>query len=96
MTTAGPEQTLFVVASTDLERSQIMLTRIREQMDKLPDLKACGSFELSAVSVPSSDLSPQASLEQQVEEVAKRVTEIARASLGSTLNPQEQPCKRNN
>lgn len=96
MTTAGSEQTFFVVASTDLERSQIMMTRIREQMDKLPDLKACGSFEVSAAAVPSSDLPVETSLQQQVEEVAKRVAEIARASLGSTLKMQEQQCSRNN
>lgn len=96
MTTAGPDQTFFLVASTDLERSQIMMTRIREQMDKLPDLKAYGSFEVSAVAVPSSDLPAEVSLQQQVEEVAKRVTGIARASLGSTFNRQEQQSNRNN
>ena len=89
MTSAGPEQTFFVLASTDLERSQIMMTRIREQMDKLPDLKACGTLEVSAVAVPRPDLPAETSLELQVEEVAKRFTEIARASLTSPQDGSE-------
>jgi len=85
MTTTGPEQTLFVVASTDLERSAIMTTRIREQMGKLAELKANGEFEISvaAVSLPDRE---QLSLEKQVEAVADRVTEMARAALGSRQN----------
>jgi len=79
-----------VVASTDLERSPIMISRIRGQMDKLPDLKACGSFELSSVAVPSSDLPAEISLQEKVEEVARRVTEIARAGVGIPINTQEE------
>ena len=96
MTTAGAEQTFFVVASTDLERSQIMMTRIREQMDKLPDLKACGGFEVSAVAVPSPNSTAGTSLEQQVEEVAGKVTEVVRAALDVTLHEQKQQANRSN
>ena len=47
MASAGPEQSFFVVASTDLARAEIMMTRIREQLGKLPALKAGGEVEVS-------------------------------------------------
>lgn len=80
--TTGPERTLFVVASTDLVRAEIMMMRIRGQFDKLEDLKANGSFELSAVDVPVTDLAGQP-LESQVQKVAERVTEMTQAVVGS-------------
>lgn len=82
MASTGPEQTLFVVASTDLERVPIMMARIRGQMEKLEDLKAQGTFEISAAEVPVGDLAGKP-LEQQVQSVADRVTEISQAILAS-------------
>jgi signal transduction histidine kinase len=81
MTTSGPEQTFFVVASTDVQRAGIMMTRIREQLEKLEELSASGDIIVSATEIPlppSADLS----LEKQVFQVAERVTEMARAALG--------------
>jgi len=54
-------------------------------MGKLAELKANGEFEISvaAVSLPDRE---QLSLEKQVEAVADRVTEMARAALGSRQN----------
>lgn len=83
MTTSRPEQTFFVVASTDLTRAEIMMTRIRGQLEKLPDLKAAGELEVSAAAVPLPDPAAGHSLEEQVQEVADRVTEMARAALGA-------------
>ncbi len=91
MATPGPEQTLLVVASTDLTRAEIMMTRIREQMGKLADLNASGEFEMSASEVPLPDPAMGHSLQQQVQEVADRVTEMARDILGPQPNsPQEK------
>jgi signal transduction histidine kinase len=83
MTSSGPEQTFFVVASTDVQRAGIMMTRIREQLEKLEELKASGDIIVSATEIP---LPPSADLplEQQVAQVADRVTEMARAALGPT------------
>ena len=47
MTMAGGAD-VFVVASTDPPRSQVMLTRIREQLAKLPELTAVAILEVSA------------------------------------------------
>ena len=82
MATSGPDQTLFVVASTDLERAEIMMTRIRQQLGKLEDLDAQGTFEVSAVEVPVGDLAGQA-LQLQVQNVSDRVTEISKTTLES-------------
>ena len=38
MAAAGLEETFLVVASTDMERVQIMMTRIREQLGEIPEL----------------------------------------------------------
>jgi phosphoserine phosphatase RsbU/P len=85
----GPEQSFFVVASTDLARAEIMMARIRGQIESLPELKASGDFEISASVVPLTDL-PQAKsgeatwLETQVATVAHRITEMARAALAAS------------
>lgn len=89
MAATGAQQALFVVASTDLERAEIMMARIRGQFDKLEDLKAQGTFEVSATEVPVADLAADA-LPQQVDKIADRVTEMTQAALdlqsATTLN----------
>jgi hypothetical protein len=86
MTTSGPEQTFLVVASTDLTRAEIMMTRIRQQLGNLAELSASGQFEVSASKVllpdPAAGLSP----EQQVREVAACVTEMAQTILVPQTN----------
>jgi len=83
MSTPGPEQSFFVVASTDLERSAVMLRRIQEQMDKLEDLKASGTFQLSVAEVPPPDTAAALPLEEQVQKVAERITIMAKDALGT-------------
>lgn len=78
----GSEQSLFVVASTDMERSVIMIARIREQLNKLEELTANGDFEISAAPIPLPEASPEPSLAQQVEAVAERVTNLTQAAVG--------------
>jgi len=96
MASTGPQQTLFVVASTDLERVQIMISRIRGQMEKLEDLKAQGTFEISATDVPLGDLAGKP-LEQQVQSVADRVIEISQGILASqTRHADKSEVDRNN
>jgi signal transduction histidine kinase len=80
----GPEQTFLVVASTDMNRVPIMMTRIREQLEKVADFNTIGELTLSAEPVTLPD--PASPLEKQVQEVANRVTEMARFALGPTQN----------
>lgn len=82
MPMSGPEQTFFVVASTDMERSAIMLTRIREQLEKMEELTATGEFKLSAQAISLPQMLEGLSLEDQVQYVAETVTEMAKDDLG--------------
>ena len=80
---SGQEQTLYVVASTDLERSTIMIDRIRGQFEKIEELKLAGDFEIRACEIPLPDTSSANSLAEQVQTVADRVTVMTRAATGS-------------
>ena len=81
MGTSATTEILFVVASTDLERSGIMTMRIREQLERLGDLKAKCMLTVTAVPVELFPPSPGASLEQQVQNVADRVTQMIMTSM---------------
>lgn len=88
MTCSGPEQALYVVASTDLERSAIMIRRVTGQLDKLDELKASGEFAISVAPVPLPDSTAGLSLDQQVDQVAETITGMAKQWHGCTDNIQ--------
>jgi len=79
MGTSGSTETFFIVASTDLQRSGIMTTRIREQLERVPDLKAKCTLTITTVPVtlPSAIGSDAA---QQVQSVADCVSQMILAS----------------
>ena len=87
MTGSGPEQTFFVVASTDLERSAIMMQRIREQLQKMEDLKASGEFDLSVAEIPHPESLDGLSLEHQVQIVAESITAMAKNAWSTKHRP---------
>src|SRR3984893_6752142 len=76
MATSGSAETFFVVASTDLQRSGTMTTRIREQLERVTDLKSKCTLTVTTVPVefPSGDA--DATLELQVQNVASCVTQM--------------------
>ncbi len=76
MGASGPGETFFVVASTDMERSQIMTTRIREQLERVGELKTKATLTITTAPVELSSVNLCQSLEKQVEAVADRVTEM--------------------
>ena len=84
MTSVGPEETFLVVASTDLERANIMMTRINEQLGKVPDLNGNGELQVSASAVALRD-GTGSPLEQQVQEVAREISEMVGIMLGENL-----------
>ena len=90
MTAPGPLQTFFVVASTDLARAEIMMTRIREQLGKLPEVNGTADLEVSASEVALPDPAAGLTLEEQVQEVAERVTEMAQSALSTECNSTEK------
>ena len=86
MSKSGPEETFFVVASTDMEHVDIMLTRVGEQLGALPQLKGAGTAHMTArpVGLDSLLMEPgkmPMDLEAQVQMVADRVTEIIKQQL---------------
>ena len=83
LATNGPEDTFYVVASTDMKRVKIMITRILEQIGALTHLKAVGTVRASARPVASLDAGQKLTLDRQVEQVAWSVTEMVVADLSS-------------
>ena len=75
MGTSGAAETFFIVASTDLQRSGIMTARIREQLERVSDLKTKCTLTITTVAVELPPPGPDESLEQQVQTVADRVTQ---------------------
>jgi hypothetical protein len=90
MMAGAAEETFLVVASTDLERAKIMMTRIREQLAKVLELNGTGELELSALAVPLAGPGANLSLKDQVREVACSVGEMVRTVLGGKQDSTAQ------
>ena len=73
---SGVAETFFVVASTDLQRSGIMTTRIREQLERVEDLKTKCTLTISTVPVELSLENAESTIDQQVESVATCLTQM--------------------
>jgi signal transduction histidine kinase len=82
MGAGGPVQTFFVVASTDMERSAIMTTRIRAQLEKIPGVISKGTLAIEAqpIDLPTADPAP--SVQDQIEAVAASVCSMITRNLG--------------
>jgi hypothetical protein len=76
MGTSGTTETFFVVASTDLQCSGTMTVRIREQLERVGDLKTKCTLTITTVPVELPIPGPDESLEQQVQTVADRVAQL--------------------
>jgi signal transduction histidine kinase len=74
MGTAGPSETFFVVASTDIDHVEIMTTRIREQLERMTDLKTKGTLTITTFPVLLPPADPAKSLDMQVQGLAECVT----------------------
>src|SRR6202163_4224156 len=78
----GPIQTFFVLASIDLTKAAILMDRIREQVGKLPQLKASGTMRVIAEKIPAVPAADPRTVEQQVWGAADYVTEIIKKGFG--------------
>jgi hypothetical protein len=81
MGTSGASETFFVVASTDLDRSAIMTTRIREQLDRVADLKTKCTVTISTVPVELDAAIRTKPFQDQVQAVAEHVTQMIMKSI---------------
>jgi sigma-B regulation protein RsbU (phosphoserine phosphatase) len=75
MASSGFTDTIYVVASTDVVRVGILLHRIEEQLKSVPHLAASGRVKLTAEAVEDIAFSPEQTIEQQIQAVARRVQE---------------------
>jgi signal transduction histidine kinase len=73
--------TSFVAASTNLELAEVMMKRIREQLEANAGFKTAGVLRVSATAVQLPSRDDGKSLEELVQAVAEQVTEMARLSL---------------
>ena len=96
MATNGPEDTFYVVASTDMEHVGIMIARIVEQISVLTRVHSTGTVRASARPVAFS-ATPDKSIEQQVAEVANAVTALVLNDLRSMngYTPKENHANAN-
>jgi signal transduction histidine kinase len=81
MGASGSTETFLVVASTGMERAGIMTTRIREQLERVANLKTKGTLTITTAPVGLETVDRNQSLEKQVEAVAGRVTEMIMANM---------------
>jgi signal transduction histidine kinase len=91
----GPIQTFFVLASIDLVKAGILMDRVREQVGKLPQLKATGTLRVIAEKIPAVPAGDSRTLEQQVWGVADYVTEIIQQDLAAKTNNIEKESQLN-
>jgi signal transduction histidine kinase len=89
MTSASADETFLVVASTDLKRAEIMMTRIREQLGRVAGLDGIGELQVSALEVPLPERGEGHSLQGQVRELAGTVGEMVRTVLGGEQGSNE-------
>lgn len=77
MGSASTRHMFFIVASTDLERAQIMLRRIRDRLERSVELKMNSTIKVSARGIWLPNRTGTEKLEDLVQEVADRVTDMA-------------------
>jgi signal transduction histidine kinase len=88
MGNTGTSETFFVAASTDLDGVEIMMNRIRKQLAAGAGLKAACVLNVSATAVPLPATEDGKPLEELVQAVADRVTEVALLALASKSSPE--------
>jgi signal transduction histidine kinase len=76
MAAHGSGEAFYVVASTDLQHSGIMATRIREQLERIEGLRTKALLTISLAPVEFEAREAGTSLEKQVEALSGRITEM--------------------
>jgi signal transduction histidine kinase len=87
--TGEPDEIFFIVASTTLELAEIMMTRIREQLGRSPELKAGAVFKISAAPLVLPPAEGEVTLEKLVLQVAAHVTATAALALRKPQNSNQ-------
>ena len=93
---SGLDQTFFVLASTNMQHVNVLMDRIRDQVGKLPQLKASGKMHVTAEAIAASPSGDARTLEQQVLGVADHVSEIIQQALWTKSNPNSDSSSNSN
>ena len=88
MRNTDSNETFFVVASTDLDRAEVMMKRIREQLQAGAGFKTTGVLKVSASAVPLPSTGDGKPLKELLQMVADRITETAMLALVSKPDPE--------
>jgi signal transduction histidine kinase len=83
---SGLVQTFFVLASTNMQKVTVLMDHIRDQVGKMPQLKASGSMRVIAEALPAPPVADARTLEQQVWGVADYVSEVIQQGLWTKSN----------
>jgi hypothetical protein len=90
--TAPQGETILIVASADASGAEILTKRIREQLDRSPELKATASYKIAAVPISRPPGGTEKPLEKLVQEVADGITAVALGGPGErTPDPGGRP-----
>ena len=84
-----PDEIFFIVASTTVERSQILMTRIREQLERCPELKAREVFSVSSSLLEVPAVEGDVQVERLVLQVAQHVTDTVMLALRKPQNSNQ-------
>jgi Histidine kinase-, DNA gyrase B-, and HSP90-like ATPase len=96
MGTSGAAETFLVVASTTMQQSGIMATRIREQLERIPDLNTKCSVRIMAAPIELPPTVADESLEQQVQRVDGCITRMILASMDRKQSCAAKAAKNSN
>jgi sigma-B regulation protein RsbU (phosphoserine phosphatase) len=89
--TSGPIETLFVVASTNVEGVSVLMDRIRAQVGTLPKLQTRGTLRVTSEPIAIPPASDTRTVEQQVWAIADCVNEIVQKGLeNKTQFPEKE------
>lgn len=76
MGVSGAAETFFVVASTDMERSGVMTSRIRGQLERIPELQSKCTLTISTSPVELPAATAEKTVQQQVQILADCVRDM--------------------
>jgi hypothetical protein len=81
-------ETFLIVASADARGAEILTKRIREQLDRSPELKAAASYTIATVPVSLPAGGTEKPLQKLVQEVADGITAVALTAPGEKTRPE--------
>jgi signal transduction histidine kinase len=85
----GTTETFFVAASTDLERVEVMMKRVREQLAAVSGFEGVGVLQVSSTAVRLPSTRNGKPLAELVQSVAEQITATAMVALARNQWPEE-------